>query len=73
MSGPLKSVLILAIFSLSSTAVLAAPKTGATGSFVDSKGNQVGPTLPLPDCRSCKVKQTGPNSYTVTRPKSWKK
>src|SRR5258708_3561236 len=46
-------------------------KTGATGAFVDKNGNQVGPTINLPDCASCKVKQTGPNSYEVSRPKSW--
>jgi hypothetical protein len=45
-----------------------APRTGATGYFVDHNGNQVGPTVSLPDCRSCKVQQTGPNSYTVSVP-----
>ena len=43
------------------------PRTGAVIQQVQN-GQPVGPAIPLPDCRSCKVTQTGPNSYTIKVP-----
>jgi hypothetical protein len=44
------------------------PPTGAVGQFVQN-GKPTSPPVPLPDCRSCTVTQTGPHSYVVHIPK----
>ncbi len=43
-------------------------KEGAQVTPVDKNNKPVGPSVPLPDCRSCKVKETAPNKYEVTVP-----
>ena len=45
-------------------------KPGAVLVPVDKSGKPVGPPITVPDCRSCKVKQTGPNSYEIKIPKT---
>ena len=58
------------VFSLSAMALFPSfAKEGAKGQFYKD-GKPVGPVISLPDCRSCKVQKTGPNSYNVTIPKS---
>lgn len=51
------------ILMLATSHAVAQSRTGATGQFPD------GTTVNLPDCRTCTVKQTGPNSYEVHIPK----
>ncbi|MBR1156942.1 hypothetical protein [Bradyrhizobium sp. JYMT SZCCT0428] len=53
----------IAAVAVFNTNALAQNKAGAVGEFSD------GTTVVLPDCRTCKVKQTGPNEYEVRIPK----
>jgi len=63
------AVLAAAAFqAVATNAKQSSPRVGAVLTPVDRYGRQVGPSIPLPDCRSCTVKQTGPNSYTVKIP-----
>jgi hypothetical protein len=57
----------VAALSLAAVAASAQTKPGATGQFYQN-GQPVGPVITLPDCRSCTVKQTGPNTYNVKVP-----
>lgn len=61
----LQNTLVVTAISLmlATSHAVAQSKTGATGQFPD------GTTVNLPDCRTCTVKQTGPNSYDVHIPK----
>ena len=61
------------LFALMLLASLAVPmstfaKEGAKIQPVDRNGNPVGKERSLPDCRSCEVRQTGPNSYEIKVP-----
>jgi hypothetical protein len=42
-------------------------KPAAVGQFY-SNGVPTSPPIAMPNCRSCKVTQTGPNSYTIKVP-----
>ena len=61
---------ILALVSVVLLSFTAYAKPGAVLVPVDKGGKPVGPPVTVPDCRSCKVKQTGPNSYEIKIPKT---
>lgn len=61
----MRSVLVLMAVAMSTTV---AAKEGAKIQPVDKDGQPVGKPISLPDCRSCEVKQTGPNTFEVKVP-----
>lgn len=67
MNSNFKKVAFVLIAGVSAASAFAGA-TSAKGSFVDTNGNRVGPVVNLPDCRSCKVTQTGPNRYVIKIP-----
>ncbi len=58
-------VLLLAMAFFSATAAAA---DGAKVQPIDKNGKPMGEPITLPDCKSCTVRQVGPNSYMIKVP-----
>lgn len=63
-----KRIFVVGVVSMSALTTFAQTRAGAVVQGVDKNGNPVTAPIVVPDCRTCTVKQTGPNSYEVKVP-----